>query len=175
MNNEIIELYLNGYIELEIVNMLNKKYDYVKKCIENTLDYELKKIHKMSRNKNKKIIKLNRDRIKSLYLKGYNSKEISNILELKEDRVRQYITRNFLEYKEIHRHNRLKEKDIKRAIDNQVNSFISNKNFLKQNRQAYKYNKNMNITFDEKNNGVRTDDVPKTFYRENTEEWNTYI
>lgn len=164
VDNKIMELYLDGYIELEIINILNKKYDDVKKCI-NTLDQELKKIHKVARNKNKKIIKLNRDRIKKLYVKGYSSKEISNFLELTEERVRKYITRNFLEYKEIHRNNRLEQKSIKRAIDTQVNSYMSNKSFLKQNRQAYKYNKNLNIVFDEKN-GVRTNDVPKAFYRE---------
>ena len=86
------------------------------------------------------------------------------MLELKYDRVRKFISRNFLlDYKEIHKKNREQEKSIKRAIDNKVNSYITNQNFLKQNRQAYKYNQNMNITFDD-SIGVKTDDVPKTFY-----------
>ena len=162
--SKINNLYLEGYILIEIANILSLEYEYVKEVIESKLCKELNKAHLIARNNKKKIIKLNRERIKNLYIKGYNYNEISQMLELKYDRVRKFISRNFLlDYKEIHKKNREQEKSIKRAIDNKVNSYITNQNFLKQNRQAYKYNQNMNITFDD-SIGVKTDDVPKTFY-----------
>lgn len=161
---EILELYLEGYITREICQKTSLEYSEVNDIIESIQD-ERKK-HKIAREKNKKIIKLNRERIKELYIKGYNANEISKILELKYDRVRKFIFRNFLEYKDIHKENRTKEKSIKRAIDNDVNSYITNDNFLKFNRQAYKYNENMNITFDD-SIALRTYDVPKTFYCRN--------
>lgn len=109
-------------------------------------------------------MRVNKEKVKDYYTRGYNAKEIGKFLNLKADTVQRCINRNFSDLKFNHRKARALNKDIKRALDNTNNSYISNSSFLKQNRQAYSYNRNMNITFDEKSNGERTIDTPKTYY-----------
>ncbi|HBF5866272.1 sigma-70 region 4 domain-containing protein [Clostridioides sp. ZZV14-6044] len=48
---------------------------------------------------------LNKDKIKDLYLKGYNAKEIAITLEVSYERVRKYISRNYKDLKAIHKKN----------------------------------------------------------------------
>lgn len=113
-------------------------------------------------------MRLDKNRVKELYLKGYNSKEISKILSagnqiVKSDTIQRCINRNFSDFKFEHRKARNLNRDIKRSIDTMNNSFISNSSLLKYNRQSYRYNKNGNLVFDERI-GRKPDDLPKTYY-----------
>ena len=114
---------------------------------------------------------LDKNRVKELYIKGYNAKEISNILFeknkvlIKSDTIQRCINRNFSDFKFQHRKARCLNRDIKKSIDIMNNSFISNRSLLKYNRQAYNYNKNGNLVFDIEN-GKKPMDIPKTYYKE---------
>lgn len=108
-------------------------------------------------------MRLDKNKIKELYLKGYNAKEISNLLNEKHDTIRRCVNRNFADLKFQHRKARDLNRDIKRAVDSMNNSFISNSSLLKYNRQSYRYNKNNNLVFDEKR-GRRPVDLPKAYY-----------
>lgn len=92
-----------------------------------------------------------KDRIKELYINGYNSKEISNITGFTQDSIKKCISRNFQEYKFIHRENRQIKKDSLKAIN-------------KMNRQSFNYDKNYNLIFDEER-GKRPNDLPKKIKR----------
>lgn len=152
---KVNNLYSLGYVADEIVIKLNNKFK-----LENIEDYinsnlvRFKNVHKNSRKK----------RIEDYYRRGLNAKEISKRMLMKSDTIQRYINRNLHMYKNQHSKNRMENRYIKKAIDNTNNSYISNSSLLKQNRQAYTYNKNLNITFDENVNGVRTIDTPKTYY-----------
>lgn len=117
-------------------------------------------------------LRLNKDEVKELYVRGYNAKEIANILKnrgqinIKSDTVQRCINRNFYKLKSEHKKNRDINKDIKKSIDNMNNSFMSNSSLLKMNRQRYNYNKNGNLVFDE-SIGKRPYDLPKTYYIRN--------
>ena len=152
---KINNFYLLGYISDEIEIKLNNKFTL--ESIDEYISLNLtksKKEHKYARKK----------RIEDYYISGMNAKEIAKRMLMIANTVQRYINRNLYMHKEKHSKNRIENRHIKKAIDNTNNSFISGSSFLKQNRQAYTYNKNLNITFDENVNGVRTIDTPKTFY-----------
>ena len=103
------------------------------------------------------------EHIKILYTKGYNAKEIAELLVYTHSYMREYISKNLSEYKIEHKKNRVIKKEMIRAVDNMNNSYISNSAILEWNRQSYDYNENGNIVFNEKH-GARPLDLPKTFY-----------
>lgn len=152
---KINDWYSSGYSSDEIVIKLNNKFtsERIEEYISSNL-IKSKKEHKYARKK----------RIEDYYIRGLNAKEIAKRILIKSDTIQRHINRHLYMYKDQHSKNRIENRYIKKAIDNTNNSYISNSSLLKQNRQAYTYNKNLNITFDEKVNGVRTIDTPKTFY-----------
>lgn len=48
---------------------------------------------------------LDKDKIRDLYLEGYNAKEVAILLEISFERVRKHISRNYRDLKEIHKKN----------------------------------------------------------------------
>ncbi|CEK36494.1 transcriptional regulator [[Clostridium] sordellii] len=163
MKEKIKQLYLKGHNAKEIFSIINNNI-YLDEGfnfnIENIEKYINDDLNKYKRNYRS----MRSQRIKILYANGYNYKEIAKIIKDNMYTIRTNINRNCFNCKEDHIRNRALSKEIKRTIDNTNNSYISNSSLLKQNRQAYTYNKNLNITFDENVNGVRTIDTPKTFY-----------
>lgn len=115
-------------------------------------------------------MRVDKNEVKRLYIKGYNAKEISNILyernneNTKSDTIQKCINRNFSELKSEHRKARDSNKKIKRAIDIKNNAYMSNHSLLKYNRQSYSYNQNGNLVFNNKG-GKKPADIPKTFYK----------
>ena len=125
---------------------------------------EFKEINKQNRIKNEEYKKqIHKEHIKILYTKGYNAKEIAELLVYTHSYMREYISKNLSEYKIEHKKNRVIKKEMIRAVDNMNNSYISNSAILEWNRQSYDYNENGNIVFNEKH-GARPLDLPKTFY-----------
>lgn len=105
-----------------------------------------------------------KDRIKELYINGYNSKEISNITGFTQDSIKKCISRNFQEYKFIHRENRQIKKDSLKAINKMNRQYMDDSSLLKMNRQSFNYDKNYNLIFDEER-GKRPNDLPKKIKR----------
>ena len=140
-----------------------RKYENVQKYIQRNLK-EFKEINKQNRIKNEEYKKqIHKEHIKILYTKGYNAKEIAELLVYTHSYMREYISKNLSEYKIEHKKNRVIKKEMIRAVDNMNNSYISNSAILEWNRQSYDYNENGNIVFNEKH-GARPLDLPKTFY-----------
>ena len=159
----IKDLYVVGYNAREIANKLGHKYENVQKYIQRNLK-EFKEINKQNRIKNEEYKKqIHKEHIKILYTKGYNAKEIAELLVYTHSYMREYISKNLSEYKIEHKKNRVIKKEMIRAVDNMNNSYISNSAILEWNRQSYDYNENGNIVFNEKH-GARPLDLPKTFY-----------
>lgn len=154
-NSKVKELYIKGYNSEEIKNICKNNIhidcsdidieDYININLNN-----LKKEHKVAR----------QERIRELYSKGYNYLEISEIIKDNQHKIKSFVFRKCKELRISHVENRILKKELKRSIDIKNNSYISNVSFLKQNRQAYGYNKNLNLTFDEE----RSIDTPKTYY-----------
>ena len=162
-NFDIKDLYVVGYNAREIANKLGHKYENVQKYIQRNLK-EFKEINKQNRIKNEEYKKqIHKEHIKILYTKGYNAKEIAELLVYTHSYMREYISKNLSEYKIEHKKNRVIKKEMIRAVDNMNNSYISNSAILEWNRQSYDYNENGNIVFNEKH-GARPLDLPKTFY-----------
>lgn len=162
-NFDIKDLYVVGYNAREIANKLGHKYENVQKYIQINLK-EFKEINKQNRIKNEEYKKqIHKEHIKILYTKGYNAKEIAELLVYTHSYMREYISKNLSEYKIEHKKNRVIKKEMIRAVDNMNNSYISNSAILEWNRQSYDYNENGNIVFNEKH-GARPLDLPKTFY-----------
>ena len=151
-------------MQLDIIaNKLGHKYENVQKYIQRNLK-EFKEINKQNRIKNEEYKKqIHKEHIKILYTKGYNAKEIAELLVYTHSYMREYISKNLSEYKIEHKKNRVIKKEMIRAVDNMNNSYISNSAILEWNRQSYDYNENGNIVFNEKH-GARPLDLPKTFY-----------
>lgn len=163
MDDKIKKLYMNGFTYIEIANKLGHKYENVQKYIQRNLK-EFKEINKQNRIKNEEYKKqIHKEHIKILYTKGYNAKEIAELLVYTHSYMREYISKNLSEYKIEHKKNRVIKKEMIRAVDNMNNSYISNSAILEWNRQSYDYNENGNIVFNEKH-GARPLDLPKTFY-----------
>ena len=158
MKEKVKILYLEGYDIKEIANKLEKSESSVRKII----DRNFKEIKEM-RKQGERSIFLNN--IKTLYLKGYNAKEIADSLGYSHTRIKRLISQNFKDLLEEHKKARSYNSSIKKSINHINNSFISDSALLKINRQSYKYNKNYNLVFDEETRGKRTEDIPKVYYR----------
>lgn len=156
--NAVKSLYSEGYSFEEIANQLGKSEILIRK----TVDENFEEI-KIERKAEEKDIFLGK--IKSLYLKGYNAKEISEMIGYSHTRIRRLISQNFNDLLEEHYKAREYNSSVKKSINHTINSFISDSALLKINRQSYKYNKNYNLVFDEETRGKRTDDIPKVYYR----------
>lgn len=164
MKDKIKELYIGGYNSKEISLKVCKTESAIKQYISRNLK-EFRNIHNENRNKRTlEAVSQKREQIKNLYLKGYNSKEISDIMCLSHGYIRNLISKHFREYRDEHKIIRDNNKSIKKAVKTMNNSYINNTALLKFNRQSYIYNKNNNLVFDE-SRGSRPEDLPKTFYK----------
>lgn len=85
---------------------------------------------------------LDKKKVVELYIKGYNSSEISKIVDGSKSSVIKCIQRNTKENdKLIHKRNRSIIKDSEKAIKRTNNRSISDSQLLKWNRQSYKTDK----------------------------------
>lgn len=165
MREKIKKLYLDGYSSKDIANEVGKSEPSIKKIINRNFK-QFKEIH----DKNQKIKKESNQnvlvkKIKELYLRGYNAKEIAGILGYSHGYIRNIISENLKEECVEHRKKRAFNNSIKKSINNLNNSYISNSALLKINRQSYKYNENNNLVFDEETRGKRPEDIPKVYYK----------
>ncbi|HAU4845819.1 TPA: hypothetical protein KPG21_000006 [Clostridioides difficile] len=104
--DEIRKLYLEGYNAKDIANILNKNIEMVKKSIIRDCK-DLKKVHKKN---NENAIDI--EEVRKLYIKGYNAKEIADILSKDSNTVNLCIYRNCGDLKKIHKKNNEKAVDI---------------------------------------------------------------
>lgn len=111
---------------------------------------------------------LDKERVKELYLQGYNSVDIAIILDCKSDTVRQCIHRNFKEFKNSHLANKIRNKEIDRITKHEAKQYMSDTAFIKKNRSIYKTTLDGDIVIDVSVAPVVSFDTPKKLKNENS-------
>lgn len=108
-----------------------------------------------------------KDKVRKLYLKGYNAAEISKNLDVSIETVRKCIQRNFKDLKRVHEIAIIQRKEALRAIKYESNRYISDREFILRNRSVYKTLSNGDIVLNKKVSGIITNDTPIRLINEN--------
>lgn len=103
---------------------------------------------------------LDKQRVKKLYLSGYNANEISKIIKSNVETVRKCIQRNYSHLKEKHEISLIERKESLKAINYEATSCMTNKAFIIKNRSIYKTNTDGDIVLNRKVAPVITWDTP---------------
>lgn len=122
------------------------------------------------------------EREKILYMlkKGYTAREIANCTGRTKEAIKkeiQRIKKRLENVKEIEKQANLKKRDRKealRALNSEVNSFISNSALIDKNRQHYKTSKKGDLVL-KKGGYLYTDDMPKRYTNEEGRKWRNAI
>ncbi len=112
---------------------------------------------------------LDKEKVKELYLAGYGSSQISNILNCKPETVRKCIERNFKQFKSSHLSTKIRNKEIDRVTRHESKQYMSDATFIKKNRTIYKTNNNGDLIIDKNVAPCITFDTPRAFRNENSE------
>lgn len=110
---------------------------------------------------------LNKDRIKELYIKGYNAVEIAKKVSGTKDAVRRCIQRNFGHLKQKHEIAVAQRKETLRAINHESNRYLSDRAFVLKNRSIYETLPNGDIVLRKEAKGIVTMDTPRRLVNEN--------
>lgn len=110
---------------------------------------------------------LDKEKIKKLYLQGYNAAEISKSLNLKIEAVRKCIQRNYADLKQKHEIAVVQRKEALRAINYESKRYISDRAFILKNRSVYRTLANGDIVIDKEVAGTITTDTPIRLINEN--------
>lgn len=109
---------------------------------------------------------LDKERVKELYLQGYNSTEIAKLLKAKRETVKKCIQRNFGHLKSKHEIALTQRREEKRAINKESTKYISDRSFVLKNRSIYKTKPNGDIVLDREKAGIVPWDVPRILVNE---------
>lgn len=105
---------------------------------------------------------LDKDRVKELYLHGYNAVEIAHRLKAKTEAVRKCIQRNFNTFdKEKHEEALRIRREVIRAANKESTKYISDRSFILKNRSIYKTLSNGDIVLNKEVSGPVTWDTPR--------------
>lgn len=112
---------------------------------------------------------LDKEKVKELYLKGYNAVQIAVTLKCKDSAVRKCISRNFKEFKTSNIAEKIRQKEVKRITLHESKQYMSDADFIKRNRSIYKTNKDGDIVLDKSVAPVVSFDTPRRFKNEYSE------
>lgn len=110
---------------------------------------------------------LDKERVKKLYLQGYNAAEISKILDSNIDSTRKCIQRNLGDLKRKHEIAVVQRKEALKATKYESNRYIGDRSFVLSNRSVYKTLDNGNIVLNREVSGAVTADTPRRLINEN--------
>ncbi|MBB6622554.1 DNA-binding response regulator [Clostridium gasigenes] len=110
---------------------------------------------------------LDKENVKTMYLEGYNAKEISKKLKSNLDTVRTCIKRNFKELKRQHELAVIRRKENIKAINYESKKCMSDKSFIIKNRSVYSTKPNGDIVLKKDAALITTWDTPKRLTNEN--------
>lgn len=110
---------------------------------------------------------LDKERIKKLYLQGYNAAEISKIIDSSVDSTRKCIQRNYGDLKYRHEVAVAQRKEALRAVNYESKRYISDREFILKNRSIYKTLPNGDIVINREMSGIITTDTPTRLVNEN--------
>lgn len=105
---------------------------------------------------------LDKDRVKELYLQGYNAVEIAHRIKAKTEAVRKSIQRNLNNFdKERHEEALRIRREVIRATNKESTKYISDRSFILKNRSIYKTLPNGDIVLNKEVSGPVTWDTPR--------------
>lgn len=111
---------------------------------------------------------LDKDRVKELYLQGYNAVEIAHRIKAKTEAVRKCIQRNFNTFdKEKHEEALRRRREVIRATNKESTKYISDRSFILKNRSIYKTLPNGDIVLNKEVSGPVTWDTPRRLVNAN--------
>lgn len=109
---------------------------------------------------------IDKERVKKLYLSGYNAAQISKIISSNTEAVRKCIQRNYGGLKYRHESAVTMRKEAMKAVNYEANKYISDKSFILKNRSAYKTKKNGDIVLNRDVAPIVTWDTPRILVNE---------
>lgn len=109
---------------------------------------------------------LDKERVKELYLQGYNSSEIAKLLKVKRETVKKSIQRNLSNLKWMHEDAKRIRKDVLRATNKESTKYITDRSFILKNRSIYKTLPNGDIVLNREVSGTVSWDTPKRLANE---------
>ena len=109
---------------------------------------------------------IDKERVKKLYLSGYNAVQIAKIISSKTEAVRKCIQRNFSELSIEHQNAVTVRKEAIKAINYESNRCMSDRTFIMKNRSAYITEKDGDIVLNRKVAPVVTFDTPRRLVNE---------
>jgi len=110
---------------------------------------------------------IDKEKIKELYINGYNAVEIAKSTNNKIDAVRKCIQRNFEHLKYSHEVAITRRKEEVRAVNYGSKRYLSDRAFILKNRSIYKTLPNGDIVLNKEVAGIVTWDTPKRLVNEN--------
>lgn len=110
---------------------------------------------------------LDKERVKVLYVRGYNAVEIAKKETANVEAVRKCIQRNFNHLKKKHEIAVTQRRETLKAVNYEATKFISDKSFIQKNRSAYKTLSNGDIVVNKEVAPVVPWDMPKRLVNEN--------
>lgn len=112
---------------------------------------------------------IDKDKVKGLYLKGYNASQIAKQLKYNIETVRKCIQRNYSSPKDRDKHSIgiVEQKETLRAINYEANRYMSDKSFILKNRSIYETKANGDIVLNRKVAPVISWDTPRRLNNEN--------
>lgn len=111
--------------------------------------------------------RIDKNKVKYLYLIGFNAVEIAERLEANIEAVRKCIQRNYSNSKVQHNLAALEKKEVIRAVNYESNKYMSNKTFIKKNRSIYRTKLNGDIVINREVAPIVTWDTPNRLANEN--------
>ena len=110
---------------------------------------------------------LDKEKVKDLYLKGYNATQIANIISAKVETVRKCIQRN-TNMTENKKHNEavITRREALKAIDYESKKYISDRSFILKNRSAYETKANGDIVMKKDIKSIAPGDMPRRLTNE---------
>lgn len=112
---------------------------------------------------------INRDKLKKMYVEGYNASQIAKAIGSTKAAVQKYIQRNFNDIKEEHKRAVVVRREAVKALNHENNRYISDRSFILKNRSAYMTMKNGDIVLNKKVVPIVSYDTPKLLKNENNE------
>lgn len=112
------------------------------------------------------MIHLDKEKIKELYLSGYTTKEISEIISAKEATVRKCINRNFKFLREKHFYAKAVRREALKALNYEAKKNIGDKAFVENNMSIYTMKETGDIIINKNVAPLVTYDTPKRLSRE---------
>lgn len=110
---------------------------------------------------------LDKEKIKGLYLNGYDATKIAKKLSVEIEAVRKCIQRNFGYLKQKHEIAIIQRKEEIKATNYESNRYISDRSFILKNRSVYKTLPSGDIVLNREVSGVVTWDTPRRLINEN--------